>query len=168
MLHQIEEVVISPETVLDWQKDQYQHDMRNHFDIISLHKQDRLKHYSMHMAKYAGRVARGCREPKPIERTFVDALLVCLSAANTLHQRLIYEPRRSNETFLARLTDASGRFNDACEKIDHLEPFLDQANESNQDIFDCLLDLASERGVDPECELYTRRKELAERHFYIR
>src|SRR6056297_3094640 len=84
-------------TILEWQRDQYVHDQRNHFDILSLHKQDRLKHYAMHMAKYAGRVARGATETKPIERTFVDALLVSLSAANTLHQRLSYTRRQSNE-----------------------------------------------------------------------
>jgi len=77
---------------LDWQRDQYKHDQRNHFDIISLHKLDRLKHYAMHVAKYAGRIARGDREPKPVSRTFVDTLLVNLSAANTLHQKLHYTP----------------------------------------------------------------------------
>jgi hypothetical protein len=58
--------------------------------------------------------------------------------------------------------------NDACEKIDHLEPFLDQLNESNQDIFDSLLDFAEEQGFEPEAALKIRRKELSERHFYIR
>ena len=168
MQSRTEEVGFTKEAVLEWQKDQYEHDMRNHFDIISLHKQDRLKHYSMHMAKYAGRVARGSREEKPVERTFADALLVCLSAANTLHQSLEYVPQRSNESFFIRLTDAAGRMNDACEKIDHLEPFLDQLNESNQDIFDSLLDFAEEQGFEPEAALKIRRKELSERHFYIR
>jgi hypothetical protein len=154
--------------ILEWQRDQYTHDQRNHFDILSLHKQDRLKHYAMHMAKYAGRVARGAQEAKPIERTFVDALLVSLSAANTLHQKLSYTANQSNETFLTRLTDAAGRMNDACEKIDHLEPFLDQLNAGNQDVFNCLLDLAAENDFDPDNALQNRRKELSDRHFYIR
>ena len=161
-------IEISEHVILGWQQDQYTHDMRNHFDILSLHKQDRLKHYAMHMAKYAGRIARGQREEKPVNRTFVDALLVCLSAANTLHQRLQYDPNRSNETFLTRLTDAAGRMNDASEKIDHLEPFVEQATESNKDIFDCLMDLAYEMRLDPKSELDARRKELSDRHFFIR
>lgn len=156
------------EHILEWQRDQYVHDQRNHFDILSLHKQDRLKHYAMHMAKYAGRVARGSSEEKPIERTFVDALLVSLSAANTLHQKLTYTAHQSNEPFLSRLTDAAGRMNDACEKIDHLEPFLDQVSQGNQDIFNCLLDLAYENCFDPDHALKSRRAELADRHFYIR
>lgn len=156
------------EEVLGWQKDQYAHDQRNHFDILSLHKQDRLKHYSMHMAKYAGRIARGSREPKPLSRTFTDALLVCLSAANTLHQRLVFKPFQSNESFFIRLTDAAGAFNDACEKIDHMEPFLDIATESNQKIFNCLGDLAKEKNYNTKRLIHERRAELSKRHFYIR
>ena len=158
----------SPETLLDWQKDQYEHDMRNHFDILSLHKEDRLKHYAMHFAKYAGRLARGSREEKPVERTFVDALLVCLSAANTLHQKLNHSANRSNGTFVIRMTDAAGRFNDAAEKVDHLEPFIDIAKQGNQDILDTLLDYAANEAVDVECALKGRRAELRERQFFIR
>jgi hypothetical protein len=154
--------------LLDWQKDQYQHDMRNHFDILSLHKEDRLKHYAMHFAKYAGRIARGEKEEKSPERTFVDALLVCLSAANTLHQKLTYNAGRSNESFFLRLTDAAGRFNDAAEKIDHLEPFLEIARSSNGDILDALLDFASERAICVESALEHRRSELRQKQFFIR
>ena len=156
------------ESVLDWQRDQYAHDMRNHFDILSLHKQDRLKHYAMHFAKYAGRLARGPKEPKPEERTFVDCLLVSLSAANTLHQKLSLTPRRSNDTLLIRITDAAGRFNDAAEKIDHLEPFLDIAKAGNQDIFDALIDFALQKDLDVEKNLSDRRGQLRARQFFIR
>lgn len=154
--------------LLDWQKDQYQHDMRNHFDILSLHKEDRLKHYAMHFAKYAGRIARGAREEKPAERTFVDALLVCLSAANTLHQELSYSAGKSNKSFFLRLTDAAGRFNDATEKIDHLEPFLEIARGSNADILDALLDFATEKSLSVEAALASRRLELRQKQFFIR
>lgn len=156
------------ETVLDWQKDQYEHDMRNHFDIISLHKTDRLKHYAMHFAKYAGRLARGTKEEKSMERTFVDCLLVCLSASNTLHQRLSFISNGSNDSFFLRLTDAAGRFNDAAEKIDHMEPFLEIAKTSNQDIFNALIDFAAQETIDIEYTLQERRAELKERQFYIR
>lgn len=154
--------------LLEWQRDQYEHDMRNHFDILSLHKQDRLKHYAMHFGKYAGRVARGAKEEKPLSRTFVDAMLVCLSAANTLHQRLDYTPNKSNESFFVRLTDAQGRLNDAAEKIDHLEPFVEQAILANQDILNALLDLAEVERIDAAAAMKDRRAQLRQRHFYIR
>lgn len=158
----------STETLLDWQRNQYAHDMRNHFDILSLHKQDRLKHYAMHFAKYAGRIARGDAEDKTPERTFTDALLVCLSAANTLHQKLEYTPNKSNEAFLVRLTDASGRVSDAAEKIDHLEPFIEIARNGNQDILDALLDFSAAESLDVEDCLASRRSELKDRQFFIR
>ena len=83
--------MISPSEMASLQRTQYAHDMRNHFDILSLHKNDRLKHYGLHFAKYVGRLARGTEETKPVERTLVDAILVSLSAANTLHQDLSKE-----------------------------------------------------------------------------
>lgn len=154
--------------LLDWQKDQYEHDMRNHFDILSLHKQDRLKHYAMHFAKYAGRVARGSAEKFSQERTVTDAMLVCLSAANTLHQKLDYTPNTSNQSFLIRLTDAAGRVNDAAEKIDHMEDFVDIARSGNQDICNCILDFAASNSFDVHSLITQRRKELRERAFFIR
>src|SRR4051794_30664444 len=92
---------------------QHSHDMRNHFDILALHKNERLKHYGLHYAKYVGRLARGKAEPKPIERTVVDTLLVALSAANTLHQDI----RKANipvdlagGDLFPVFADAAGRF----------------------------------------------------------
>src|SRR5258707_1695287 len=74
--------------LLRLQREQYAHDRRNHSDILHLSKSDRLKHYGLHFAKYVGRLARGTEEQKSLERTVVDTFLVCLSAANTLHQEL--------------------------------------------------------------------------------
>jgi hypothetical protein len=156
------------ENILNWQQDQYDHDMRNHFDIISLHKNDRLKHYAMHFAKYAGRIARGDAESKPVRRTVTDAILVCLSAANTLNQKLDYTPNQSNNSLLIRLTDAAGRVNDAAEKLDHMEPFIEIALIGNQDIFDALLDYSSAENLDIKDLLSRRRKELRQRQFFIR
>lgn len=154
--------------LLEWQRDQYAHDMRNHFDILSLHKQERIRHYAGHFAKYVGRVARGKDEKKPVSQTLIDGILVCLSAANTLHQHLSYTPKRSNVDFFYRFADAAGRFNDASEKIDHLEPFVDAARTSNQDIFDCLVDEAFEVKIELPAALDSRRAELRARQFFIR
>lgn len=157
-----------PDSLLGWQQDQYEHDRRNHFHILSLHKEDRLKHYALHFGKYAGRLARGTSDPKSPDETCIDGLLVCLSAANTLHQHLTHTPASSNATHLIRLTSAAGKFCDAAEKIDHLEPFLDQASESNQELCDILLDYAIARGMDLEEKMRSRRAELKARKFFIR
>ena len=112
--------------LLRLQCEQYSHDRRNHSDILNLSKTDRLKHYGLHFAKYVGRLARGKDEVKSVERTIVDTFLVCLSAANTLHQELNstslqsdLQAKENDPVYI--LADAAGRFADACEKVDHME-----------------------------------------------
>jgi hypothetical protein len=164
--------MISASEMANLQRAQYAHDLRNHFDILSLHKNDRLKHYGLHFAKYVGRLAREGNETKPVERTLVDAILVSLSAANTLHQDLSRENFQIESTSrqvdpLRTLADASGRFADACEKIDHMEEFLPIARKANADIMAWLISDARERGLPLLTEVDKRRSELANRHFYI-
>lgn len=154
--------------VLPWQKCQYTHDKRNHFDILSLSKGDRLKHYGLHFAKYAGRLARGSSEPKPINATGIDSLLVTLSAANTLHQQLCIEiGEKSYGDVLLQYVSLAGQFCDACEKIDHMEEFLTIARDSNVGLFNLSLTLLKQQNCDVEYLLTARRKQLADRQFYI-
>lgn len=154
------------------QREQHLHDMRNHFEIVCLHKTDRLKHYGLHFAKYVGRISRESLEPKPIERTLVDTLLVSLSAANTLDQNL-GEESYSIPSFPAQidplrvLADAAGRFADACEKIDHMEEFGALARHANRDIAEWILVNAEERGLELDSAIKARRQELSLRHFYV-
>jgi len=132
--------MLSPTDLGRLQREQHAHDMRNHFDIMSLHKAERLKHYGLHYAKYVGRLARESTETKPVERTLVDTLLIGLSTANTVHQDLSKEQfdatshRSPQLDPLRTFADAAGRFADACEKIDHLEEFLPMAKVANHDI----------------------------------
>jgi len=164
--------MISPSAMAELQRAQYAHDMRNHFDILSLHKNDRLKHYGLHFAKYVGRLARGTDETKAVDRTLVDAILVSLSTANTLHQDLSKESFGSSANQnqvdpLRTLADATGRFADACEKIDHMEEFIPSARKANRDIMAWLLRQSEDRSLSLIAEVERRRRELADRHFYI-
>lgn len=162
-------VRLSSEQLLELQKEQYLHDQRNHFDILSLHKADRLKHYGLHYAKYVGRLARGEEEAKSYSQTLVDSFLVCLSAANTLHQRLDdHETKDTSHDFLRVYADAAGRFADACEKIDHLEDFVQMAKRANLDICACIIEEAASSQTDIYNDiLLMRRDVLGDRHFYI-
>ena len=168
-----EATMLSPHELGRLQREQHAHDMRNHFDIVSLHKTERLKHYGLHFAKYVGRLARESAETKPVERTLVDTLLVGLSTANTLHQDLSKEQfedtshRSSQLDPLRTYADAAGRFADTCEKIDHLEDFLSIAKLANRDVLHWVMCAADERSFDLASAVRTRRKELALRHFYI-
>jgi hypothetical protein len=164
--------MLSINQLLRFQRDQYNHDRRNHADILSLPKTDRLKHYGLHFAKYVGRLARGADEPKSVERTVVDTFLVCLSAANTLHQELssINCPTRARAAQIDPvyiLADAAGRFADACEKIDHVEEFIPMARQANADVVQWVMTIAVERQINLEPAIRARRKELAARQFYI-
>lgn len=162
----------SKAAVLSWQKDQFRHDQRNHSDIACLHKTDRLKHYGLHFAKYVGRLARGTADPISVERTIVDTALVCLSAANSLHQKLDFPNdnqlhRNLENDDLKPLADAAGRFADACEKIDHMEEFVEMARASNQDILNWVISATNSNNLDLYSAMKARRRELAERQFYI-
>lgn len=164
--------MLLPSEIAEQQRAQYRHDMRNHFDILPLHKTDRLKHYGLHFAKYVGRLARESDEPKPVERTLVDAFLVALSSANTLHLDLSKEPITPKGVtgqvdHLRVFADATGRFADACEKIDHLEDFVPIAVKANKDIVSWLIHEAVDRDLDLGRASEERRAELAKRHFYI-
>ncbi|MGM4925229.1 hypothetical protein AB8A31_20180 [Tardiphaga sp. 804_B3_N1_9] len=157
--------------LLRLQCEQHAHDQRNHSDILSLSKNDRLKHYGLHFAKYVGRLARGSDELKSAERTVVDTFLVALSAANTLHQNLttlrISSDSKPQVDPIYVLADAAGRFADACEKIDHLEEFVPLARKANADLMQWVLTTSAERQIDLEALIKERRKELAARQFYI-
>jgi hypothetical protein len=159
--------------LLNMQREQFRHDERNHKDILCLPKPERLKHYGLHYAKYVGRLARGAAEEKSHEQTLIDAILVALSAANTLLQDLSKadlssKPPVSNQIDPLRVfADATGRFADACEKIDHFEENHALALSANIDVVRWLLNTASERKIDIHGALQKRRAELSKRHFYI-
>ncbi|HEX3497611.1 MAG TPA: hypothetical protein VHT02_10665 [Methylocella sp.] len=164
--------MLSPEGLLRLQREQFHHDKCNHWDIICLPKPDRLKHYGLHFAKYVGRLARGSAEPKPQKQTLVDALLISLSAANTLHQdlasiRIETTSRPDQIDSLWVFADAAGRFADACEKLDHLEDSFSLARNANIDILHWLITTADDLQFDIVGALCKRRKELAARQFYI-
>lgn len=164
-------IKLSSEDLLRLQQEQFRHDQRNHSDIWCLPKTDRLKHYGLHFAKYVGRIARGADEAKSVERTIVDTALVCLSAANVLHQHLhvddIQVTSQDQIDPLRNFADAAGRFADACEKIDHLEEFLPIARKANGDVLSWVVASCNDRRFDLEEGIRSRRKELAARQFFI-
>lgn len=148
------------------QQAQHEHDLRNHFDILSLSRLDRLKHYGLHFAKYAGRLARGDAEAKTRPETLTDAFLVALSAANALNQAL---PDVDDETAGSEapsdlaFTDQAGRFADACEKIDHLEEFRTIALDANAALVEWVVHSAAADGLNLDTLVDERRRQLARR-----
>jgi hypothetical protein len=149
--------------IREQQKRQYQHDLNNHLDILSLPRIDRLKHYGLHFAKYAGRFARGNSETKSVEETVIDAFLVSLSAANVLNQALPEISELGSECTDLHFTDFAGRFADACEKIDHLEEFRQLAIDSNLMIMSWIVGRSIHLDLDLLGLTERRREQLASR-----
>ena len=151
------------------QQAQHEHDLKNHFDILSLSRSDRLKHYGLHFAKYAGRFARGEAEAKSRSDTLTDAFLVALSAANALNQALpdVDEGAADGDppSDLA-FTDQAGRFADACEKIDHLEEFRTIALNANAALVEWIVRRAAADGLNLDALVEERRRQLALRPVY--
>lgn len=158
--------------LLDQQVTQFEHDQRNHHDIACLHRADRLKHYGLHYAKYCGRLARDDFDDAQ-GRTLTDWFLVALSASIALQDRLddIAVPEQTEQDFaqcFSLICDATGRFCDACEKIDHLEEFRTTAVRANRDLVSLLLSIRPPAGRPLSALLSVRRQQLSDRAFYSR
>ena len=157
------------EWLVEQQRLQFTHDATNHQDIHCLGRTDRLKHYGLHFAKYCGRLARDGFE-HGADKTLADWFLVALSASIALQDKLdnlskLQSANTFEGAFLA-LCDASGRFCDACEKIDHLEEFREIATVANRDIVQLLRGVAAAGDRSLDELLRGRRGQLAERAFY--
>jgi hypothetical protein len=105
---------------------QFSHDERFHREISRLSVQDRLKHMTLHFAKYAGELLsdESKRDPREV---LVDTFIIAISTANILGLDLekfdLEDPVEGSLPFATRLSVATGRLAAACEKLDHLEAF---------------------------------------------
>jgi hypothetical protein len=114
------------------QLEQFRHDETYHREIARLSTQDRLKHFALHFAKYAGNLAEEQADRARVQRVVVDVFVIATSCANTLNLRLpealsqevaASEPAGDAKDFLMALTINAGKMAAACEKLDHLEEF---------------------------------------------
>lgn len=158
------------DNILVLQQAQYSHDKRNHFDILARHKIDRLKHYGLHFGKYAGRLSMGENASGKSERqTAVDSILVSLSAANALHDRLLPPKVWDTTEKLKYYTTAMGRFCDGVEKIDHLEfdEIRKMLSTSNQHLFEIAFSILNISYKEMVSAIEIRREALRKKAFYV-
>ena len=152
------------------QIEQHRHDLRNHFDVAALPRIERLKHYALHFAKYAGRIARD-QDGSDLERTLVDSFLIGLSAANALKLKLsgedlaTFAASSSSQRLLEIYMDAVGRFAEASEKSDHLEDFMDLARSANRAILRIVADEADKRNIDLLSLAQRKRLQISANNF---
>lgn len=115
-----------PGTWHELQAAQFIHDERFHREISRLSIQDRLKHMTLHFAKYAGELLS--IEPRRAENeVLIDTFIIAISSANILGIDLervdLSKASCPNVSFGQRLCVAAGKMAAACEKLDHLEAF---------------------------------------------
>ena len=127
--------MIDQKWLFEQQRNQFRHDELHHQDVFCLSRNDRLKHFGLHFAKYCGRLARNF-------------------------------PGLEENEFLMRAVNASGQFCDACEKIDHAEPFLESAKASNREILFLLSSIANRKAISLDDLITDRREQLRQRAFY--
>lgn len=118
---------------LELQRHQHAHDADYHPEIVSLPTADKLKHMTLHNAKYAARFLESelSGDDELFRRTLVDAFVISLATANALTQRLAKHAvgistnggKENSVAFTRRYLEQTGRMAKACESIDHLEPF---------------------------------------------
>lgn len=78
------------EILLQFQREQQQHDELAHRDILNFDLYKRLKHMVLHFYKYAGKVeqARAEQNDGLLRHTLIDTLIICLASANALNLAL--------------------------------------------------------------------------------
>lgn len=76
--------------VLGVQREQQNHDLLAHRDILNLDTQTRLKHMTLHFLKYAGKLATARQEKNDelLQHTLIDTFIICLATANALNVSL--------------------------------------------------------------------------------
>jgi hypothetical protein len=128
---------------------QREHDVKAHKDVYFLPNQDRIKHLTLHIAKYAGRMSRKEVTKREVAATLVDGFIITLSAAECLGIELSaslgellsldqHSDLKSlgldlsksegigldfNDWYFRKLADTAGRMSKACEALDHIESF---------------------------------------------
>ena len=125
------------------QLEQQRHDEIAHRDILSLGKQDRVKHMVLHFAKYSGHFASTSesRDDSRFIATLVDTFIICLACANALNLKLnelvaevdrslidfgpstVEQPVELSGVLFSRFAKVVGTMAKACESLDHFEKF---------------------------------------------
>src|SRR5215216_5400827 len=155
---------------------QREHDIRAHQDIYYLPYPHRMKHLTFHITKYAGRLAPRDAADATFIRTLVDAFIISLSAADVLHidfsEALNKWGKVDQDTnlidlglamrnqdskadgiqdwYFRKITDVAGRMANACESLDHMEPFpyRDVLSEAIIDLCRVTVIAAAVRSID--------------------
>lgn len=159
------------------QFEQFEHDETYHREITRLPTQDRLRHMTLHFAKYSGNLAeaqaRG--DEAEVQRVVTDVLIIGMSTANVLNFRLgaaVAEALASGDgpefPFAGTLAVQAGKMAAACEKLDHLEdfPFRPALRKGTIELVRAAILFAETRGWDLRLLVQMRLRPVKEKFIY--
>lgn len=124
---------------LEWfQVEQLRHDAVAHGDIARLPMRRQLVYFTLHFAKYHGRLLKALRQDdgEAIQRLITDSFIISLAAANALGRRprVIGAGRptslsrlRTPEALMTAYAEVVGEMAKACEAFDDTDDFPSHA-----------------------------------------
>lgn len=161
--------------LLSLQAEQLEHDEGYHKEISRLNIQDRLRHITLHFAKYAGQLLQLDENDQEFQRLLTDVFIISLSCTNVLNRRVWDElhcavaedpadlaelgrhlageedvSKLNVDAFARVVAINAGRMSAAAEKLDHLEdfPFRRAFNEGCISLAAAAITFAGVRGWD--------------------
>jgi len=178
-------MIIDYENLRALQWHQHRHDVDYHADVAAMPPAVRMKHFSLHMAKYAAYLVESdeTSDQAKLECALLDSLAIILAIANTLGQDLgqdVQVPTGSTPhgaQALAGLTQGVtwrffvrevGALSKACEALDHLEdfPFKKAMKAANCELARIVFASAARIGLDIEDRYKIRLREVEKRSMF--
>jgi len=120
---------------LDWfQREQLRHDAVAHGDILRLPMQRQLVYFTLHVAKYQGRLLRALRseDSETIQRLITDSFIMLLAIANSLGRcpKIVGAGRptslahlRGSQALMCAYVEVVAEMSKACEAFDDEQNF---------------------------------------------
>lgn len=163
--------------ILALQHAQLRHDERYHRDILLLSVSDRMKHFTLHFAKYVGYLVEALdqNDQDQYKKVLVDAFIIGLASANTLNidlgklvderrepmpedlhnlgraiRRELGRPEDDRMWIVKQLARQTARLSKACESLDHVEsyPYRTVMEDAVVGLFKIILAEQSEQYMD--------------------
>ncbi len=146
---------------LDWlQGEQLRHDSLAHGDIVRLPMQRQLVHFTLHLAKYQGRLLKALQadDGETVQRLITDSFIILLATANALGRCLRHTGAsrpvsltrvRASEEVMSAYVEVVGEMARACEAFDDKESFPSHSllDSSITTLIRIVIDLANLSGV---------------------
>lgn len=163
---------------------QFNHDIKAHRDLLNFDIYSKIKHMTLHFAKYAGKIQSAIiqKNRNIIKRSILDTFIICMATANALNKNLgdflekantetyesiddyfrKIEDKKSIEDFLICLVINTGKLAKAIESTDHME--FGNPRKDIEDALGQIFIITVKSASLLEIEI---SKELAERFNYI-